>query len=1330
GIVYRDDYSFEENIFKFYPSKLEKKKKIKPKLDLSSEKIKEIRLKRRNFIYDKTNKNNTTYLPAPEDETEGDFHIFPAPPTRKALGNIRGLVIIVDFPDAPATLPIEEYDRWFNDMNYSNFGNNGSVRKYFYDISGGKLDYQGVVFGIFRATNTFAYYDSLPYGEGVRQILSWVLPLIDRQGFDFSTLSTDSNNRILAINLVYTGNPRTWAQGMWYHQGSYTRFSADGVRSWLYATMSANSPLTIATACHENGHMVCGWPDLYKYDSSSGPDGIGRFCLMCNTGSSTNPVPPNPYFIYTVGWGTLVNVNDWGARIIFDISNDLIFYRYMNLNNPREFYIFASMRRVFRHSNIPDEGLTIWRIDEDGDNQTTRHMVNLIHANNNINDHTRACFRRDRGYDKYNDYTTPPAAWYNGTPTFLNCFEISNPASTMTYRIVDNNKEWYFLTGQEGWSLANNLSGNVVNGIFILNIISSSAYMLSPNNLGISASTFTCIRIRMKSNTNGNLAKIYWITTTDTQWNETKCVTFLVSSNDNSFKEYVINLSTNTSWRGTIRQIRFDLPGSSGTVELDYIKLERDFGVLPSCVYLVRCKSSMRYMTVESLDSNTTLQQKSFTGTLGQFWRIEDLGDNYYRFVSLRSSMCATVENNSITSGASIIQLPWNPSQDNQKFKIDSVEKGYYRISARHSGKVVAVESNNEEEIIKQFDWLASSDTQKWSFILQETQNFYTLVVNVNPNGIGRVILNPTGGVYLHGSTVTLTAISNFSDYRFSHWSGDVFGRENPLVLFMNSNKSITANFVRSTYTLVINVLPSAEAGMIEVDPPPIDGVYIGGTTVTLKAVPHRGWEFLDWSLDGIKLGVNPLVIIMDKNYNIFANFKASTYSISVMIEPEQAMSNLEIIPHKSYYIYGESVTVRVTLKEGWEFIGWTGDIGGNDNPLNLIIYENYYIVGMCRLSTYTVNIIIEPPEAGEVKKEPNYEEYVYGSKVKITAESYEGWRFDRWEGDIISTSSILEVEIKKNINILAKFTPSLHKFNVEIIPSSDVAKVEIFPYEEYYVYNTTVAISIYPNEGWFFEGWFLEGEILSTERSIEYSIKKDIILKAHLRPTTHTVTINLYPEEAGKVIFIEPHSERPYYEYGTKLILQAIANIGWKFVGWSEEDLISTESVIELLIKKDTIISALFKKSTYTIVIDILPVGAGDVLKFPDLDYYTYGSTVTLLVVPNKKFEFEGWYGDIVSKEKKITVEITNNKFIQAKFYQLKDFFLSLNNDNINEIIYLVDDIESIEIFDHKGRLMYSLNSNSLKEILDKNFMTGFYILKLKFKNGNIKYEKLIVTK
>jgi M6 family metalloprotease-like protein len=350
----------------------------------------------------------------------------------RVTGNIKGLCIVVDFSDAPATVPISEFSDFCNKLDYSNYGNNGSLRKYYSDVSGGLVDYQNVVYGYFRAPHTFEYYDKLPQSQGAPQILGLALAWIESQGFDFSTLSTNPDGSIVAINLMYTGSPKNWSQGLWWHQGYYPDFYADGVHSGLYNCSPANAPLILGTVAHENGHMITKWPDTYKYTTDNGPDGIGSFDLMSWYGNDYNPVPPNPLFRSNAGWGTVVDITNFNGMIT-DVANSLTCYKYQ-INNSDEFFLLESRRKTGRSTYIPDEGLTIWHIDRTGDNQSMHHEVYLMHANNNIEDHTQACFHS--GFNnEFSLSTTPGSGFYNGDPSGMWVRNISAVSTIMTYNI-------------------------------------------------------------------------------------------------------------------------------------------------------------------------------------------------------------------------------------------------------------------------------------------------------------------------------------------------------------------------------------------------------------------------------------------------------------------------------------------------------------------------------------------------------------------------------------------------------------------------------------------------------------------------------------------------------------------------------------------------------------------------------------------------------------------------------------------------------------------------------------------------------------------------------
>lgn len=89
------------------------------------------------------------------------------------------------------------------------------------------------------------------------------------------------------------------------------------------------------------------------------------------------------------------------------------------------------------------------------------------------------------------------------------------------------------------------------------------------------------------------------------------------------------------------------------------------------------------------------------------------------------------------------------------------------------------------------------------------TANFtdqYTLIVDVNPSGSGTVTLDPEQATYQFGSLVTLTPIAN-PGWLFLGWSGDVTATDNPLVITVEGETNITANFVQFEFIYLPMIL-------------------------------------------------------------------------------------------------------------------------------------------------------------------------------------------------------------------------------------------------------------------------------------------------------------------------------------------------------------------------------------------------------------------------------------------------------------------------------------------------------------------------------------------
>jgi len=68
-------------------------------------------------------------------------------------------------------------------------------------------------------------------------------------------------------------------------------------------------------------------------------------------------------------------------------------------------------------------------------------------------------------------------------------------------------------------------------------------------------------------------------------------------------------------------------------------------------------------------------------------------------------------------------------------------------------------------------------------------------------------------------------------------------------------------------------------------------------------------------------------------------------FSLNVTIEPfARACTALTLDPEEEMYSFGAEVTITVEKEEGFTFDSWSGDLGGNDNPVTITMDSHKYV--------------------------------------------------------------------------------------------------------------------------------------------------------------------------------------------------------------------------------------------------------------------------------------------------------------------------------------------------------------------------------------------------
>ena len=388
-----------------------------------------------------------------------------APPQQPTTGTRTGLCLLVDFPDDEATIPQATVDAMLNGDTFAEFGNPCSVKRYYEEVSGGHFMFTNIVTAYIRAPHPKGYYNDEAKDAFVQGqlLLGDVLAVLKARPDYESTilpalaaLDVDGQGGVLATSLLFAGaGSRVWAYGLWGQASALDVPVAlgNGMHVSSYQLSDLGSSPGIGTFCHEVGHMVCGFPDLYDYGFES--MGAGDWCLMSTGSFFTQPVEVSAYLKYKAGWTSSVTVlaHDSAGTATLRAGENA-FYLYPKNGDPAatEYFIVENRHRSGLDARLPGSGVCLWHVDEAGSNNNElgtpdeHYECRLVQAdgrrsiegNVNYGDEGDPYYAGNptSGYtNAFSDADTPSARWWDGTASGAHFSDFSVSGATMTFRI-------------------------------------------------------------------------------------------------------------------------------------------------------------------------------------------------------------------------------------------------------------------------------------------------------------------------------------------------------------------------------------------------------------------------------------------------------------------------------------------------------------------------------------------------------------------------------------------------------------------------------------------------------------------------------------------------------------------------------------------------------------------------------------------------------------------------------------------------------------------------------------------------------------------------------
>ena len=361
-------------------------------------------------------------------------------------GTVRGLTILVDFQDVGSTVTAGDVNDMLNGQNYTRNGNFCSAREYFRLVSNGKLDYTNLVVGPFRLSRNRQYYVN-------NLLVKEALDLAVASGVDLNQFDSRREGILDALNILYAG--QTLYMGELWPHNHYIQLQYGAMRTYFYLLTSmgrSSADLSIGTFCHENGHLLCRFPDMYDYGERDGDDidsaGIGAYCLMGSGNHNNNGRTPSPVCAYLrdlAGWcDNAVILNDRPGQVDA-IHGDYRTVLKYSTDKRNEYFLIENRSKMGLDQGIPSSGLAVYHCDTRGSNEwqegtPTRHYQCALLQADGHRDLERNVNQGDGG-DLFHAVqgvavshaTTPSSRQWDGSDSGLTISQVSAPDESITF---------------------------------------------------------------------------------------------------------------------------------------------------------------------------------------------------------------------------------------------------------------------------------------------------------------------------------------------------------------------------------------------------------------------------------------------------------------------------------------------------------------------------------------------------------------------------------------------------------------------------------------------------------------------------------------------------------------------------------------------------------------------------------------------------------------------------------------------------------------------------------------------------------------------------------
>ena len=299
-------------------------------------------------------------------------------PTR---GQMNIPVLLVQYADVQFKNPKAAFEGRLNGENYTAEGGCGSIREYFIEQSGGLFTPQFDIIGPVTLDREMKYYGGNDKdGFDLRpqeMVAEACTKAFNNLNTNFNLYDNNKDGYVDILYVIYAGYgeasyPDMLDDTIWPHQWLLeSPLKLGGV---LISSYACNNELEgyngttldgIGTFCHEFSHCL-GLPDFYDTSSEPTAFGMSEWSLMdygCYNNNGHTPCGFNAYEKHSLGWCTLVELNEPTYVSLKPLAEGGQAYKIVNNANPDEYYVVEYVDQKGWNKYAPASGMLVLHID-------------------------------------------------------------------------------------------------------------------------------------------------------------------------------------------------------------------------------------------------------------------------------------------------------------------------------------------------------------------------------------------------------------------------------------------------------------------------------------------------------------------------------------------------------------------------------------------------------------------------------------------------------------------------------------------------------------------------------------------------------------------------------------------------------------------------------------------------------------------------------------------------------------------------------------------------------------------------------------------------------